>query len=87
MSSTPMKDSQRSHMNHTSRDTASHPQLRRIPAFIMLVVLIGCIAATLICALMGQSGSLILALLLIDMAVPVFFYLIQWVARLIGRSE
>ena len=79
-----MKDN---HINRTSRDTSSCPLFRRISAFIMLVVLIGCIAATLICALTGQSGSLILALLLIDMSVPVFFYLIQWVARLIDRSE
>ena len=74
-------------MNCTARDTAPRSLLSRIPAFIMLVVLAGCIAATLICALTGQSGSLILALLLIDMAVPVFFYLVQWVARLIDRSE
>ena len=82
-----MKDNQRTHMNCTARDTAPRSLLRRIPAFIMLVVLAGCIAATLICALTGQSGSLILALLLIDMAVPVFFYLVQWVARLIDRSK
>ena len=82
-----MKDNQRTHMNCTGRDTAPRSLLGRIPAFIMLVVLAGCIAATLICALTGQSGSLILALLLIDMAVPVFFYLVQWVVRLIDRSE
>ena len=56
---------------------------RRTLARIALIALIGCIIATLVCALTHQSGSLIMALLFCDMAIPVFFYLLQWVAKLI----
>ena len=61
---------------------------RRTLARIALVLLIGCIIATLICALTHQSGQLIIALLFCDMSIPVFFYLVQWVAKLVkGDSE
>ena len=56
---------------------------RRTLARIALVLLVGCIIATLVCALTHQSGQLIIALLFCDMAIPIFFYLLQWVAKLI----
>ena len=61
---------------------------RRTLARIALVLLVGCIIATLVCALTTRNAMLTLALLFCDMAIPIFFYLLQWVAKLVkGDSQ
>ena len=72
-------------MKNSKEHKERHTSARRLLAWIMLIMLVCCITATLVCALTGKSTSVILALLFIDMSVPVFFYLLHWVAKLLGQ--
>jgi len=59
--------------------------MRRVIATIALILLVGCVIATVICAIAGAPKNVIITLLLCDMGIPFMLYVYQWFAKVIMK--
>ena len=59
--------------------------MRRVLAWTGIILLGLCILATVICAIAGAPGNVIIALLYCDMAIPFFLFIVQWFAKIIKK--
>ena len=51
-------------------------------------ILIGCLLlATILCAILGAPANVLLSLLFLDLALPLFLYLCLWVRRILGSGR
>ena len=65
---------------------SQYTPLQRAGAICALLLLAVCLILTIRAAVLGDSAAL-MALLLCDMAIPLFFYLMSWVYGLIHKKE